>query len=795
MAHDRPVLDLGMTIKVLKIAVTDFGQKNLMTGDIDEMSGLSQVSTELGAEIHHEIQDRRSAEISDYRREAKVEGHLPGSDAFAIHITGRMDGIWSDGEAIIIEEIKSSLNVRRLVGSLLDDPEHPYILQTKIYGWLTWKQRGVVPRLQLLLVAAGSREETIIPIEFEPDSFSAWIDQRQTWLTQLWREVSEFKDSRKKMARSLRFPFTRKRPGQAELMCDVAEACKSKSQLLIQAPTGLGKTAGVMFPMLKAALRRSDKLFYITPKNSQLRETEKFLKLLSRDSPGPLGLIMTAKPKICMQTEVKCTPDACPFAKGHYDKVNDLGLLNQLRHNDVINADILRSYASQYEVCPYELGRQIMPWVDVIAGDYHYALSPRANLSEMAKVPLVQDPKPLLAIDEAHNLSDRAIGWYSHQAELIGDDIVKVAPKKIKNKMLAINRWLRETLSKDRPGDVIKQLNRQKLVELVNAWNGEMPIVLEKSSEQPEAQIIINEWFNWLEISELFQFPDELFFATKDTAAFVLNVHCVNAGPLMRDKLANFHAVVAFSATLKPFSFHQSMNGFNDARVFTKEYPSPFPAKNRRIIAIPQVSTAWRDRPRNLPRIVEVIDRVIALKHGNYMAFFPSFEMLRQALPLVKAEGFEVIEQPPSASAGWVQDVLQRLRRTRGILVMAVQGGVLSEGIDLPGEQLIGAFIIGPALSMVTPEREERRKILGATDKDGFAKAYGYPAMARSIQSAGRVIRSSEDRGIIIMMDPRFLKHPYVETLPSDWLGQDQSAAGLLSTKILSDISDFWSER
>jgi len=781
-------------MKILKIAVTDFGQKNLITGDIDEMSGLSQMSTELGAEIHREIQDRRAREISDYRREVKIEGCLSASEEFTIQISGRMDGMWSDGEEIVIEEIKSSLNSRRLLSSLLKDPEHPYIIQTKIYGWLLWKQRGIVPNLRILLVAAGSREEKIFPIEFNPETFSAWIDQREKWLTQLWVEVSEFRESRKKIAKALRFPFDRKRRGQAELMQDVANACKTKAQLLIQAPTGLGKTAGVMFPLLKAALRRSDKLFYITPKNSQLHEAEKFLKLLSTDDCGPLGLILTAKPKICMQTEVRCTPDACPFAKGHYDKVNKFGLLGQLRHQILINADVLRSYANQYEVCPYELGRQIMPWVDVVAGDYHYALSPRANLRDLAKLPLIQDPKPVLAIDEAHNLSDRAIDWYSQKVEFISDDVVKVAPKKIKKTLKAVNQWLQQATANSLPGAVIKKPNKPALIALVNAWTSEMPLVMENVSENPDAQVLVNEWFNWLGLSQIFQLPEELFFATKTSSASALNIHCVNAGPLVREQLSKFHTVVAFSATLKPFLFHQAMNGFDEDRVLTKEYTSPFPPKNRRIIAIPQVSTAWRDRPRNLPRIVEVIERVIALKHGNYMAFFPSFELLRQALPILKAKGFEIIEQPPSASAAWVEDVLNQMRDSRGILVMAVQGGVLSEGIDLPGEQLIGAFIIGPALSMVTPEREERRKLLGAGNKDGFAKAYGYPAMARSIQSAGRVIRSSKDRGIIIMMDPRFLKHPYVEALPSEWLSDDQSPAGLLSTSILSDISNFWSE-
>lgn len=794
MAHDRALLDLGGAVKLLNMSVTDFGQKNVLNGDINETSGVGQVSAELGTEIHREIQDRRSREIADYSREVQVAGQLPSSTEASIKISGRIDGMWSDGDEVIIEEIKSTLNVRRLSVLLQDDLEHSYILQVKIYGWLLWKQRGVIPKLQLLLVTAGSREEKILPIDFNPVEFSQWIEQRKAFLLELWLEVTKFKKQRKRLAKSLEFPFSKKRRGQSDLMRDVANACKKKSQFLAQAPTGLGKTAAVMFPMLKSALRRADKLFYVTPKNSQLHEAEKFLNSVSARDGGPLGLILTAKPKICMQAEVKCTPEACPYAKGHYNKVNNHGLLQRLRNERVINGDTLRAYATQHEVCPYELGRQVMPWVDVVAGDYHYALSPQASLRESAKLPLAQEPKPLLAIDEAHNLSERAIDWYSHRVSGIPDDVLSLAPKKIKKSMSRLNQWLQAAMTRGLSGAVIKTLNREDLVSQVNSWTAEMPLILENAEENSDVQRLVNEWFSWLAMSELCQRPEELFFATRSPCGQALDLHCANAGPLLREALSKFHAIVAFSATLKPFSFHQDMNGFDESRVVTKEYPSPFPIRNRRIIAIPQVSTAWRDRPRSLPRIVDVIERIIALRQGNYMAFFPSFDMLKQALPLIEAEGFHVIEQPPAASVAWVRDLLKRLRKSRGILVLAVQGGVLSEGIDLPGEQLIGAFIVGPALSMVTPEREERRKLLGTGVDDGFAKAYSYPAMARSIQSAGRVIRSPEDRGIIIMMDPRFLKEPYLDALPSDWLGDKGSTDSLLSQSILSDLTAFWAD-
>ncbi len=794
VAHDDSLLDLGEIVAKLKIAVTDFAQKNQLSGDIDESQATGQVSPELGMEIHREIQDRRASEFLDYQREHQVKGCLTTSRDLEIDLSGRIDGMWSEGDSLLVEDVKSTLNLRKLRRNLLEDPEHDYILQVKTYGWLLWKQRGIVPRLRLLLVSAGSREEEVFPVEFDPEKFSEWVELRQEFLEKLWVEVRQFKMRRKEMVKDLKFPFARKRSGQSELIKEVESACKSKLQLIIQAPTGLGKTAGVLFPLLKSGLRRGDKVFYVTPKNSQLREAEKFLKSVSADGSGPLGLVLTAKPKICMNTEVRCTPDACPFAKGHYDKVNEHRLIDALRHEPMITGDLLRDYAARYQVCPYELSRLLLPWVDLVAGDYHYALSPQANLREIAKLPLVDDPKPLLAIDEAHNLAERALDWYSHPVGPVPDAVLAISPKKLRRRMAKANEWLLSCLSGAPAGSVLRTLDRKALIEVVNLWSAEMPLVLESATGDDDIKPIIENWFSWLSLSELCQCPDELFFATRSQDGLGLTLHCVNAGPLMRETLSKYHSIVAFSATMKPFSYHQTMVGFTEDRTITKEFTSPFPREHRKIIAIPQISTAWRDRPRSLNRIVEVVERVIAMKRGNYIAFFPSFELLRQALPLVSAEGFEVIEQPAGASISWVQDVLRKLRKRRNILLFAVQGGVLSEGIDLPGDQLIGAFIIGPALSMITTEREERRKRLSADGTDGYALTYGYPAMAKSIQSAGRVIRSSKDRGLIILMDPRFLKPPYSDAIPSDWIGEGGSAETLISRSILSDIASFWSE-
>jgi DNA excision repair protein ERCC-2 len=831
-------------VKRLKLSVTDFAQKYPLTGDIDETSLLAQVAPELGMEIHREIQEQRSRDMVAYHPEWSVKETLIVDDDLEIHLSGRIDGMWQDSSGTTIEEIKTTFNLRALRQRLLNDPNDPYNLQIKTYGWILWRRSGNVPNLQFLLVAAGSRDQELLKVDFDPDEFAAWIEQRKISVSDLSREVDSFRDSRISFAKTIRFPYSKKRALQAELMHDVSEAYKQKSQLIAQAPTGLGKTAAVIFPLLKSVLRRGDKVFYVTPKNSQLREAETFVRSLQRKKIGLLGLIMTSKAKLCVNSEVNCRPDRCKFANGHYDKVNQHQLIEQLRNEGVVNGDLLRDYALRFEVCPYELSRQLLPWVDVFAGDYHYALSPRANLRELAKLPLSSEQRPVLAIDEAHNLAERALDWYSHSVTLIPDEVISRCSEKIQDVLIKINSWIEQSMVRAPIGAVLRSFKPDAVIDLVDEWSRLMPIVLEKANDNDDLKALVDHWFSWLNFVELCRHQANtitepasqqdlgdrkghgqkvpnglsidslqqiikeplitaksysksdvnLFFATKGTNDTTLALHCVNAGPLMRDAIGKYHAVVAFSATMKPFTYHEVMIGFDRERLLTREYGSPFPAQNRKIIAIPQISTAFNDRPKSIPRIGEVINRVVALRRGNYVAFFPSFDLMSKVRPLISADGFQVIDQPPKASGQWVRDTIKVLRQNRNVLLMAVQGGVLSEGVDLPGEDLIGAFIVGPALSMLTPEREERRRILGDSGADGFALTYGFPAMAKSIQSAGRVIRSPEDRGIIILMDPRFLKDPYVGALPLDWLPDGAVSSSLLSYSILSDISQFWSK-
>lgn len=804
-------------MSIIRLSVTEFAEKSLLTGDIDERTLLMQVDPELGIEIHQQIQAKLAVELSGYKSECKLE-YIVGIEDVAFEISGRIDGMWLErsGEqpTMVIDEIKSTWSISRLKKNLELDPEHPYLMQTRLYGWIFSQNDDRPFSLQLRLVSAADRAEEIVPVSFERQPFEAWLEQRKTDLYKVWQESVAWKERAKLESKKFKFPYTVTRSGQDSLRADVESACKSKKNLLAQAPTGIGKTAGIMFPALTHAMGRGDKLIYITPKNSQQREAESFVRKLHKRKRDVKSLTLTAKSKICMlDTEPTCRPDLCRFASGHYDKVNEHKILAQLKSKRIIDRTSLQSLAKEYEVCPWELARQIAPWVDVIIGDYHYGLAPQGHIVDIATRPFDDKAKPILAVDEAHNLAERSLDWYSVILSDIPETLIKSQKKPLRKALHSINTWF----DRHRPlrGQVTRAFSIQELNLLMEQWSKHMPQVIAAlyqkedgaaADDGAESTSLIQLWFEWLRAKDLLTSGQDVFFAmaTSDQPIAKLHLHCGNAGPFLAESFKKFRSVLAFSATLKPFHYHLAMWGQTDPAAvdqkewLCKEYPSPFGSENRCIIAIPQISTRYRERSRQIPRIAEVIHRVTSERMGNYIVFFPSFELLGQVATFwqesVYASGLPLLQQPRMAKPSWVQQVLTHLESTQGTLLFAVQGGVLSEGIDLPHDQLIGAIIIGPALPTVSPEREEMRRMFAARGEDGFAMAYIHPAMAKSVQSAGRVIRTETDRGVIVLVDDRFLDPTYTASLPEDWLPASHEMRDLVPKSIITRLKEFWNQ-
>jgi DNA excision repair protein ERCC-2 len=665
----------------------------------------------------------------------------------------------------------------------------------------------------------------------ELESYETWLASRLDELVLEVRHAEEQVRRRRALAVTLGFPFDRPRKGQPELMREIELGMAEKKPVLLQAPTGLGKTAGVIFPLLREALARGQRLIYATPKNSQhelAREAARKLREAVTAPPpdepaesapgaqaGPRDLTITAKARICMKNEPLCNPEYCEFANEHYTKVAEKDARGRIaglyREKGSLGFSDFKALAEELEACPYELQLEAIEDADIVVCDYHYVLSPQSALGRAAeKTPTggaLGEGRPNLALDEAHNLPSRAMDHFSaalSSAAISGlrEELDRIAPR-YREEFSELIDSCAETVLASRPageGPALIPPPLGPVLERDSELRAFLSRYLDGEADPPAKDPVLRLCFLWSGFAEALRFADpveypEFFTAYHPTATGgILKITCCDPARLLQDRYSDYQQVVAFSATLKPFEYYAALSGIPLERARTAELPSPFEKSRRKLLIIPQVSTRYSARARNYPRIAEAISRISALKPGNYLAFFPSFDFLERVHErLEPPPGFALMRQSREMHRNDVDSLLTHLREALApTLVLAVQGGIFSEGVDFAGDAAIGAFVVGPPLPTFDLERETMReyyaKRFGKTA--GFDYAYTYPAMAKAIQAAGRVIRSETDRGIVVLMDGRFLEPAYSRTFPRDWF--ERSPRELVSTSILADVGAFW---
>jgi DNA excision repair protein ERCC-2 len=788
----------------LRLSIRDFSVPCPRRGSIDSHSGYGRATLE-GIEIHQQTQARHAKLDPLYEAEVKTARKFE-RDGYFIEVEGRLDGIFRH-ERPRIEEIKSTFNLYELRKAIEEvGTDHPYVRQLLTYGYFYYKDTGVVPELTLHVVSSRNRETIDLPFPLDLAGYEAWLELRLAELAQEAARIEKRIARRKNVATEFAFPFEIPRNGQRELVAAVEAGVAAKRHLLVQAPTGLGKTVGVLYPSLKEALSRGQSVIYVTPKNSQHAVAEEAAARFQDAGAAVKSLTLTAKSKICMKAEPLCNPKYCEYAKDYYAKVADKGLLDQLAKKKKLSAKVFRKMAEAHEVCPFQLQIDALSSADVVIGDYNHVFSGHSALAKRPVISFSEEGKPNLVVDEAHNLPSRTMDYFSPALssaalERMREEIRELPLRfardggALLNECLDVIVQLRPTDGKvplriDPPLEPFAEVDA-KLRTFLNAY-------LESDVEIQPKDVVLRLCFYWTQFTEMLEAltlePHPEFFITYQDgpSGAAIKITCCDASRMIAPKYEEFESVVAFSATLKPFDFYSRLSGLASARLDVLEFESPFSATNRKLLVIPQVSTKYSDRERNYGKIAETISRVAALRKGNYLAFFPSFDFMRRVAALVRPpEGFSVVLQESGMRAGDVEDVLNDLRLAwNPTLLFAVQGGVFSEGVDYPGEMVIGAFVIGPPLPTFDIERETMRKYYDASFGEGFEYAYSYPAMAKSVQAAGRVIRSETDRGVIVLMDRRFMEPGYVKSMPKDWFVE--SPRELVSRGILQDISDFW---
>lgn len=795
-------------MKRIQIAIRDFALPVPRHGHIEVHSGFDLVS-QTGDEAHREIQRKRTVAIPGYRPEVKLS-HSFEREGYTFTISGRADGIVDGAETskrkkqvCYIEEIKTAFDAQKLHDKLKANPQHPYCLQLLTYGYIYYLQNGKTPALGLHVGSYATGEELDLALQLDVTQYEAWLELRLNELVAEARYRESQRERRQRVAESLTFPFRKPRSKQIDLIDSIERTLLQGDNLLLQAPTGLGKTAGVMFPLLKETLSRGQKLVYVTPKNSQHQVAEDAIKRIQAQGAELHALTLTAKGKLCFKGEPVCNPETCEFARDYYTKVAEHDLVEKASASPNMTSETFLQLGEQYEVCPFELSIDCIQRADVVIGDYNYVFAPRGLLGRLTGYGFGDTERPNLVVDEAHNLPARAADYFSPAVGTWHFDLcrdkLETLPLDVRAEGFAmINLVLgclkhHEPRTKAREAKIELDVLRFRAVdERLAAF---MNIYLQAVPNPKAGDPVLAMCREWAEFTAMADSGGDNFFATykRDTFNIMLKITCCDASDQLRECIKEFEHTVAFSATLKPFDYYQQLCGFEADKVQTIEFSSPFPKNNRKLLVIPQVSTKYNDRDRNYPKIAEAIERIVTVQPGNYFVFFPSFAFLRSVHDRVNLRGYNVLHQTPSMNAAEVEKFIASLKDpTQPTVIFAVQGGVFSEGVDYPGNMLIGAIIVGPALPGYDLERELLREYYERKFGQGFEYAYTYPAMARVIQAAGRVIRSEEDRGVIVLMDRRFTAPAYAATMPSDWF--DKSVSELVSMRILQDIKSFWKE-
>ncbi|MCD1607715.1 helicase C-terminal domain-containing protein [Stutzerimonas kunmingensis] len=751
-----------MSYRVAVRALCEFTAK---VGDLDLRFTPSPTALE-GIAGHAQVTARRG---EGYEREVALEGQYG-----KLMVRGRADGY--DPARNRLEEIKT------FRGDLERQPANHRQLhwaQAKIYGWLLCQKRQLDEvELALVYFDVASHKETLFVERHGAQSLRLFFEtQCQAFLDWAEQELAH-RDARNQALTALGFPHADFRTGQRQLAEAVYKAACTGTTLMAQAPTGIGKTLGTLFPQLKAFPgQQLDKLFFLAAKTSGRRLALDALQTLQRNGAGELRVLeLIARDKACEHPDKACHGESCLLAKGFYDRL-PAARAAALQHS-MLDQAALREVALAHQVCPYYLSQELARWADAVVGDYNYYFDISALLYGLT---LNNDWRISVLVDEAHNLLERARGMYS--AELDQRAFAGLggkAPAPLKRPLGRVQRcWNdlhREQLAnyQVQPELPLKLLGAlQQVVSAVTDYLGEQPGGLDA-----ELQRAYFDAMHFCRIAELFGehslFDISLLPATGrgKTKRSMLCLRNVVPAPFLAPRLEQARSTVLFSATLNPRRFHADMLGLPTGSAWI-EVESPFQADQLRVCLAEHVSTRYQHRQASLGAVVALIAQQYRERAGNYLAFFSSFDYLQQVTALLREQYPDVPfwEQTRGMQEAARSAFLDRFTEHSKGVGFAVLGGAFAEGIDLPGNRLIGAFIATLGLPQVNPVNEQFKARLEQLFGRGlgYDYTYLYPGLQKVVQAAGRVIRTQSDEGVVHLIDDRFGRSQIRRLLPSWW--------------------------
>lgn len=804
--------------KVISLSVHDIVDLLTRRGHLDTRI-FNQSSMQEGSRLHALYQKEQ---VGNYFSEYPLSYLYQAGDYF-FHVSGKADGVIDNDGDYTVEEIKTTVAD---LNEFIRDHGEWHLSQAMFYADMLAKEKSLssVTVVMTYLRQQNYREQKKIKKVFKAEELSAFMSQLILRYLEYEKKIERIKKERDESISLLSFPYPSFRPGQKEMMDFVDKACDEGREVYIEAPTGIGKTLSVLYPLiLRFKEEKSDSIFYLTSKNSIKKVAMDALLKFQKQGGKIKSIEFTSKENICFNDKKgHCNPDECPFAKHYYDKLLE-AIFDALATLDCFDRKTIEDFCIKRKMCPFQFQLDLSSYCDVLVCDYTYVYDLHDRLGLLDDE--VHPKNTVLCVDECHNLPDRVRDMYS--AEIYKEDLTKALAFTNAKEFAKVNQDLRSAISdweqieidKENPllakeGVQILKLLPDDLMEDFHSFLTDSKEIMKKSPHLIEDEFLnyfyeINTFFA---LATLFDDEDEgksylayLRVSNDHNSALSLKIANLDSRDIIRTKSHFFQASIFFSATLSPKEYYIDLlggdiNDLNNRLIL----PSPFPKENHRIYIENRLSLKYRDRDATLFSVYNYTRSAITSKSGNYFVFCPSFDYLDKLASFFEQEpleGYDIYVQSRSMKERERDEFLSHFKpdQERGSVGLLVLGGVFSEGIDLVGDSLIGAIIISAALPQVNFERECLKdyydKNVPASESGnlkGFSYAYTYPGINRMLQAGGRVIRSEKDIGFILYIDSRLRYNPYRELFASLY---PEAITLVSNSQLKMSLRQFWKEK
>lgn len=742
-----------------------------------------------GSKIHRKLQQSMD---ENYQSEVSLKTVYQGKQ-FDIQLEGRCDGIWQKENQIIIDEIKTG---EHTFEQLEDATLQLFMAQAKIYAYiyaLQEKLEEVVVMVRYFCTQDEKIDEYQNQYSFDElnDYYQETMKEYEKWLIFL----DKYRQNRQKKLQALQFPYNNYRKGQRELSIAVYRTLSQEKCLFMEAPTGTGKTLSTLFPALKAMGEYNQgRIFYLTAKTITRQVALDTMKLFEEQQSEIKTIEISAKEKICFMNECKCNPDYCPFAKNYYQK-QKLAIWDLLNNGHFYSREQISEVAKKYECCPFELSLDLSLYSDVIVCDYNYLFDPQVYLKRFFEL---EETDSYFLVDEGHNLISRAREMYSKALSLqLIKDFKKLLPKHHRKHHKILQQFIEyceesRKLLKDRDYLFQKELP-DKLIDLGYRWSEYFrDFLLELKDEIPTW--LQNLYFDLMSFLKISEYYDDHFSFLVELVNHELQfkIFCLDPAHFIKQKLDFGKGSVLFSATLSPVQYYQNLLvGHTDDLTFRQS--SPFNQNQFQVLVADYLPMTYKYRSQVVDSLCELIKKATDIKAGNYFCFFPSFSYMEEvyqryiqlypeAEVLIQSRELKDVEKEAFLANFQAQN-------EQVVLGFCVLGGVFSEGIDLKKNRLIGSIIVSVGLPQISKEQEELKRYFDEKNQQGFYYIYQLPGFNKMMQAAGRVIRTEEDRGVILLIDQRFSRKDYMQLYPSHW------SKGVVVhdlSSMLNQLKQFW---